>query len=57
MKEHRRTVGVDFVVVATDFGSQGTQFKAHPFMSGVLNEVCSYFPQSLYAFAILNVNV
>jgi len=52
----RPTVGVVFVV-ATDFDSQGTQFKPHPFMSGVLNEVCRYFPQSLYAFAILNVNV
>jgi hypothetical protein len=52
----RPTVGIYFVV-STDLGSQGTQFKPHPFMSGLLNEVCRYFPQSLYAFAVLNVNV
>jgi len=53
----RPTVGVYFVVVVTDFGSHGTQFKPHQFMSGLLNGVCRYFPQSLYAFAVLNVNV
>lgn len=53
----RPTVGVFFVVVATDFGSHGTQFKPRPFMSGLLNEACRYFLQSLYAFVVLNVNV
>jgi hypothetical protein len=51
------TVGIYFVVVSADLGSQGTQFKPHPFMSGLLIEVCRYFPQSLYAFTVLNVNV